>query len=70
MAGGGTSNASFANFWGQVATAFRDYPNIIFGLMNEPHDQTATQWIGSANAAMSAIRAAGANQMVLVPGTY
>lgn len=70
MVGGGTSNASFANFWGQVATAFRDYPNIIFGLMNEPHDQTATQWIGSANAAMSAIRAAGANQLVLVPGTY
>jgi Ca2+-binding RTX toxin-like protein len=70
MIGGGTSNASFADFWGKMAAHFKDDSNVIFGMMNEPHDQTATQWIQSANAAMAAIRNAGATQLVLVPGTY
>lgn len=68
--GGGTSDASFANFWSRMATHFKNDPNVIFDLMNEPHDQPATQWIQSANAAVGAIRAAGAAQMIFVPGTY
>ena len=38
--------------------------------MNEPHDQPASVWLGSANAAIAAIRAAGASQEILVPGSY
>jgi endoglucanase len=38
--------------------------------MNEPHDQSASVWLGSANAAIEAIRAAGASQEILVPGSY
>jgi hypothetical protein len=39
--------------------------------MNEPHDQSATTWLGSANAAIAAIRGAGAvSQEILVPGSY
>ena len=38
--------------------------------MNEPHDQSASAWLGSANAAIAAIRNAGAMQEILVPGSY
>jgi endoglucanase len=65
----GTPNAAFANFWSQMAAHFKNDPNVIFGLMNEPHDQTATAWAASAQAAVTAIRATGAAQEILVSGT-
>ena len=37
--------------------------------MNEPHVQSATDWLVSANTAIAAIRSAGAMQEILVPGT-
>ncbi len=61
---------AFADFWSRMARHYRGSANVIFGLMNEPHDQTPTQWLGPANAAISAIRSAGARQEVLVPGTF
>ena len=64
------SNASFADFWSKLAGHYKDASNVVFGLMNEPHDQTAAQWIGSANAAVDAIRDTGAQQLILVPGSY
>ena len=36
--------------------------------MNEPHDLPTEQWVGSANAAIAAIRATGATNLILVPG--
>jgi endoglucanase len=63
------SNAAFANLWSQIATHYANTPNVIFGLMNEPYEQTAAQWVTSANAAIAAIRATGAGQEILVPGT-
>jgi endoglucanase len=66
-----TPNSAFADFWGKLALHFQPNPNVIFGLMNEPHDQTASAWLGSANAAIAAIRNAGAvSQEILVPGSY
>jgi endoglucanase len=65
-----TPNSSFADFWGKLASHFVNDTNVIFGLMNEPHQQSATEWLASANAAIAAIRAAGATQLILVPGTY
>jgi endoglucanase len=41
---------------------------VLFGLMNEPHTLPTEQWLAAANAAIAAIRAAGANNLVLVPG--
>src|SRR4051794_21830114 len=38
--------------------------------MNEPHDQSASAWLGSANTAITAIRSTGAAQQILVPGSY
>jgi aryl-phospho-beta-D-glucosidase BglC (GH1 family) len=65
------SNTTFANFWGELAAHFASTPNVMFGLMNEPNAVTPTQWLASANAAIAAIRAAGAtSQQILVPGTY
>ena len=63
------SVTTFANFWAQMATAFKGDPNVLFGLMNEPNAQTPQQWAQADNAAIAAIRQAGATQEILVPGT-
>lgn len=63
---GGT--ALFADAWARVATKFKNYPNVIFGLMNEPANCTAPQFKVAAMAALAAIRATGANQLVLIAG--
>jgi endoglucanase len=67
---GQTPNSAFADFWGKLAAHYASNPNVMFGLMNEPHAQSASTWLVSVNAAISAIRSAGANQEILVPGTY
>jgi hypothetical protein len=68
--GSPTTNAHFADFWSKVAEHFKDNPNVIFGLCNEPNQHTPSQWLETANAAIAAIRSAGALQEILVPGTY
>ena len=65
-----TPDSAFADFWGKLATHFQSNPGVIFGLMNEPHDQWASEWLSSANAAIAAIRGVGAPQEILVPGSY
>ena len=61
-------NSAFANLWSQIATHYASQPNVMFGLMNEPQQSSATQWVASENAAIAAIRAAGADQEILVSG--
>ena len=63
-----TPNSSLADLWGKLALHYTSNTDVIFGLMNEPHDQSASQWLSSANAAIAAIRSAGATQQILVPG--
>ena len=58
----------FADFWSRLAQEFKDDPLVWFGLVNEPHDMPTHQWLSAANAAIAAIRAAGAKNLVLVPG--
>ncbi|KAG6811231.1 hypothetical protein H0H92_008448 [Tricholoma furcatifolium] len=53
----------FAEFWGELAGRFRSNPNVIFGINNEPHDMATND-----QAAIDAIRAYGANQLILAPG--
>ncbi len=70
-AGGSTGPvpaAAFADFWARLAAEFGTDQNVIFGLMNEPHDMTARLWLQDANAAIAAIRRVGAEQLILVPG--
>jgi len=62
------SISSFADFWGRLAPNFARDDNVWFGLVNEPHDMPTEQWLQAANAAIAAIRAAGAKNRILVPG--
>jgi endoglucanase len=65
-----TSDADFADLWGKLATHYKDKPDVLFMLMSEPSAQSARQWLRSANAAIAAIRATGATQTIVVPGSY
>ena len=66
----GTPTTAFADFWGKLAAHYASNGDVMFGLMNEPQQSTAMAWLGDANAAIGAIRAAGAtSQEILVPGT-
>ncbi len=72
-AGEGVPTAAFADFWARLAQAFGSPKSgnrqpVIFGLMNEPHDMTTELWLTNANAAIAAIRATGAGNLILVPG--
>jgi endoglucanase len=58
----------FADFWRKLADAFKSNPKVIFGLMNEPYGFATERWVSAANRAIAAIRATGANQLILVPG--
>jgi endoglucanase len=62
-------DSAFADFWRRLAEDYGEDPGVQFGLMNEPHDVPAPQWLASANAAIAAIREAGAENLVYVPGT-
>jgi endoglucanase len=60
---------AFADFWTRLAAEFSDQGDVIFGLMNEPHDIDASKWLNAANTAIRGIRAVGAKNYILVPGT-
>lgn len=64
------ATAEFVTAWSEIAKRLRTAPNVVFGLMNEPNKQSAAEWLAGANAAVAAIRKAGARQLVLVPGSY
>jgi endoglucanase len=59
---------SFANLWTNLANHFKSNSRVIFGLMNEPHDMSTELWLSDANAAIAAIRATGATNLITVPG--
>jgi len=67
---GGPSNAEFAALWTSLATIYAGTENIIFGVMNEPHDLDIPTWAETVQVAVTAIREAGAtSQMVLLPAS-
>lgn len=61
-------NDVFADFWGRLSAEWATNANVMFGLVNEPNTMPTEQWVGAANAAIAAIRAAGAKNVILVPG--
>lgn len=61
-------SAVFADFWRRVASEWVSTPNVMFNLVNEPHDIPTEQWVDAANAAITAIRSTGATNPVVVPG--
>ena len=66
---GPVTDLAFGDFWARLAAEFANEDGVIFGLMNEPHDIRAPDWLRAANTAIRGIRAVGARNLVLVPGT-
>ncbi len=60
--------SAFADFWSHMANEYKDNDHVIFNLMNEPANMPTEQWFGAAQAAINAIRDAGAKNLILVPG--
>ena len=58
---GGPTNDQFANLWAQLAQKYASESNIIFAVMNEPHDVTIATWAVTVQAVVTAIRGAGAS---------
>ena len=55
-------------FWRRLALAFKDNPKVQFGLVNEPRNMPTETWAQAAQAAVDAIRATGASQLITLPG--
>lgn len=60
--------SAFADFWSRVANQYQNNDHVIFNLMNEPNAIPTQSWVDASNAAIAAIRDAGAKNLVLVPG--
>ncbi len=60
--------SAFADLWKRLAQRFANDEAVILGLMNEPNKITSEDWVQAAQAAINAIRSAGANNLVLVEG--
>jgi endoglucanase len=65
---GSVPNSAFADFWSRMAKVYAGNSQVAFDLMNEPHDMPTEQWASAANAAIAAIRSAGAKNLVFVEG--
>lgn len=59
----------FVNFWVDVATELKSYPNAIFTLYDEPTGNMSI-WFDAAEQAINAIRAAGAQQLIVNHWAY
>jgi len=60
----------FVDYWTSVATELKTYPNVIFELWNEPHtkegyDSAEASWFSVAQSCIDAIRATGAEQLII-----
>ena len=60
--------SAFADFWGKMAANFKDNYLVSYGLVNEPNSMSTLTWFADAQAAITAIRAAGSTQAIFVPG--
>jgi endoglucanase len=61
-------NEVFADLWRRLATRYGQNPRVMFNLVNEPNTMPTEQWVRAANAAIAAIRGAGALNTIVVPG--
>jgi len=63
---GVVTNEHFADLWKRLANVYKDYPEVGFGLMNEPYNVSTAGWVDAANAAIKAIRDTGAQNLVFI----
>ncbi|PAV16406.1 endoglucanase [Pyrrhoderma noxium] len=65
-----SSTSDFATWWKNLANEFKSNSNVVFDIMNEPHDIPAATVFDLNQAAINAIRESGAtSQLILVEGT-
>jgi len=62
------TNANFSDFWSKMAAIFASNPLVMLGLCNEPNGINTMTWFATAQAAITAIRAAGFTGRLLIPG--
>ena len=63
------SSGDLADLWVKLSAEFRDEPAIYaYGLMNEPHDMKPGDWKVISQEVVTAIRNAGDDRLILVPG--
>lgn len=62
------THEDYADAWRRLAETFKAYPEVMFGIMNEPRQMSTAQWVVSANAAIAAIRETGAKNLIFVNG--
>ncbi|KAL4727131.1 hypothetical protein ACLX1H_006032 [Fusarium chlamydosporum] len=63
------TNDHFSDLWTKLAQRYKSNPNVIFQLMNEPHDLNIQKWGATNQAAILAIRNITEKQRILVSGT-
>jgi endoglucanase len=68
LVGSDVPDSAFADFWSRIANRYKSNSHVIFNLMNEPNTVPESQLVTSENAAIKAIRDAGATNLILVPG--
>jgi hypothetical protein len=56
------------NFWRQTAQYFKDAPNVIFEICNEPAKISSEEWYSTAEELVKVIRETGAEQLIIVGG--
>lgn len=66
---GAVTAKQFGDLWARLAKEFSADPKVVFGIMNEPFGMDTKLWLDDANAAIAAIRATGATNLLTVPGT-
>ncbi|KAJ8522402.1 hypothetical protein ONZ45_g991 [Pleurotus djamor] len=65
-----TDTSAFATWWGNLANQFKTNNLVVFDIINEPYGIPATDALALNQAAVNAIRAAGATtQLIFVEGT-
>lgn len=69
LGNGDVTSAAFADFWRKLASLFANDGKVVYMLMNEPKAITAATWFDAAQAAITAIRGTGADNLILIPGT-
>lgn len=56
------------SFWEQIASHYKDVPNVLFEIYNEPANIEAKEWRPCAVSIVETIRNTGANQIIIVSG--
>ncbi|WP_053064151.1 glycoside hydrolase family 5 protein [Caballeronia mineralivorans] len=65
---GAPTATQYAAAWSAIAAQFRNQPQVVFDLMNEPHEMSTRTIVDNYNAAIQTIRDAGAKNLILLEG--